>query len=192
MGKNEVYDAIEIVLEEIESVVVALKEEGADAFLKDEAGKVNDSLNRIEKVKNFRESVKTLQVECKQVFTQDFTKAGKAKKRNNATRLKRGLKTPEDCFRKPILEALSELNGSASVRKVLDHVNKKMENTLNEHDRQKLPSTGQVRWENTAQWCRNSMVEEGLLANDSPKGVWKLSEKGKEMLTKWKNENNSF
>jgi len=38
------------------------------------------------------------------------------------------------------------------------------------------------RWRNAAQWARNSMVNEGFLKNDSPHGVWEISDKGRAML----------
>ncbi|MCC7571175.1 winged helix-turn-helix domain-containing protein, partial [Candidatus Micrarchaeota archaeon] len=39
------------------------------------------------------------------------------------------------------------------------------------------------RWRNTAQWARNSMVnEEGFLKKDSPRGIWEISEKGRAFL----------
>ena len=36
-----------------------------------------------------------------------------------------------------------------------------------------------IRWRNTAQWTRNTMVNEGLLAKDSPWGIWEITEKGR-------------
>lgn len=38
------------------------------------------------------------------------------------------------------------------------------------------------RWRNAAQWARNSMVNEGLLKSGSPRGVWEITEKGREYL----------
>jgi hypothetical protein len=72
----------------------------------------------------------------------------------------------------PILEALAELDGSADVNKVLDRVGRKMRSRLDEHNMKPLPSDPKsVRWRNTAQWCRMTMVNEGLLKADSPRGV---------------------
>ena len=46
-----------------------------------------------------------------------------------------------------------------------------------------LPSDPKsVRWRNTAQWCRNTMVNEGLLKGDSPHGVWEITAAGKRAL----------
>ncbi|MCS7165951.1 MAG: winged helix-turn-helix domain-containing protein [Candidatus Calescibacterium sp.] len=78
----------------------------------------------------------------------------------------------------PILEALIELGGEATVKEVLKRVYNKVKDDLSQKDRDKLKS-GQIRWENTAQWARKKMVEEGLLSSSSPRGVWEITEKGK-------------
>ena len=92
-------------------------------------------------------------------------------------KLSKGLKTPEGAYRRPILEALYELGGRASVGDVLEVVEKKMK--LTEVDYQTVPS-GEIRWSNTAKWERRTLVENGLLKSKSecPKGIWELSDKG--------------
>jgi len=53
----------------------------------------------------------------------------------------------------------------------------------NTTDRQPLPSCpNTVRWRNTAQWSRNSLVQEGLMKADSSWGIWKISDRGGEAL----------
>jgi hypothetical protein len=93
-------------------------------------------------------------------------------------KLRKGLKTPQQAYRHPILEALYELGGSASVGDVLEVVEKKMKPLLNEVDYQKLPSGVDIRWRNTAMWERFRLVKEGLLKSESPDGIWELSDKG--------------
>ncbi|WP_052297133.1 winged helix-turn-helix domain-containing protein [Marinithermus hydrothermalis] len=113
----------------------------------------------------------------------------KPSKRKTRDRLSRGLRTPENAFRQPILEALVELGGSAPVNDVLERVQQKMAHVLNEYDYQPLPSDPRsARWRNTAQWCRNALVREGLMKSDSPYGIWEISEQGREALRLAKNE----
>ena len=58
-----------------------------------------------------------------------------------------------------------------------------MANRLTKYDLEPLPSENKtVRWRNTAQWCRNSLVREGLLKADSPFGIWEISESGRKAL----------
>ena len=47
------------------------------------------------------------------------------------------------------------------------------------------------RWRNAAQWARNSLVREGLLKNDSPRGVWEISDIGLERLNTAESKNAS-
>ncbi len=55
-----------------------------------------------------------------------------------------------------------------------------MEGMLNEYDYATLPSSPKtVRWLNTAQWYRNRLVREGAMRDDSPYGIWGISEKGR-------------
>lgn len=102
----------------------------------------------------------------------------KARTRAKGKKLRKGMKTPQQAYRYPILETLYELGGSASVGDVLKVVEKKMKPLLNEVDYQMLPSGVDVRWRNTAMWERFDLVKEGLLKSDSPDGIWELSDKG--------------
>lgn len=52
---------------------------------------------------------------------------------------------------------------------------------LPEHDRGTLKS-GDIRWRNTDQWARYDMKNQGLLAANSPTGVWEMTEQGRTYL----------
>jgi len=95
-------------------------------------------------------------------------------------KLTKGLKTPPQAYRRPILEALYELGGRASVQDVLKTVEQKVKSLLTEFDYQRLPSGIDTRWRNTAQWERLALVKDGLLKADSPSGIWELSNKGEQ------------
>ena len=67
----------------------------------------------------------------------------------------------------------------------VQRVGELMKDRLQEVDRQTLRSDpGTARWYNTAQWARNTMVAQGLLRSNSPRGVWELSEDGQRTLTR--------
>jgi restriction endonuclease Mrr len=100
----------------------------------------------------------------------------------HSERLPRGLRTPEEAFRVPILEALVELGGEAPLGEVLDRVEEMMGDQLNEHDRAMLPSGDAVRWRNTAQWARNALRKRGFIRDDSPRGIWAISKEGRHWL----------
>ena len=100
-----------------------------------------------------------------------------------AGRIRKGLRTPEAAFFCPILQALSDLGGSAKRSEVFLILEQSMRDVLKPIDYHILSSEAeQMRWQNSAQWARNLMVKEGLLQADSPVGLWEISEKGHEFL----------
>ncbi len=102
-----------------------------------------------------------------------------------AGRIRKGLRTPEPAFIRPILQALSDLGGAAKRSDVFTVLEQSMSDMLKPIDYQALSSEGgHLRWQNTAQWSRNLMVKEGLLKPDSPVGIWEITEKGRAFLLK--------
>lgn len=91
--------------------------------------------------------------------------------------------TPRDAYRLPILSVLVEKGGRATRTQVLDGVYVRVRSLLTSADLKGLPSNkGQIRWKNKAEWCRREMVEEGLLSDVSPRGVWEITEAGRRWL----------
>ena len=81
------------------------------------------------------------------------------------------------------LQALVDLGGRSELHRVLERVHEMMKGQLNEHALALLPSDGVTpRWRNTAQGARNSLREEGLIRDDTPRAVWEISEKGRQWL----------
>lgn len=115
---------------------------------------------------------------------QDIGVTGKSPRKGS--RLQKGLRTPNQTYRRPILEALDELGGRAYVDDVLKVVEEKVKPLLNAFDLQKLSSGMDVRWRNAVQWVRWTLVKEGMLKPDSPRGVWELSDKGANEISKGK------
>lgn len=89
--------------------------------------------------------------------------------------------TPQKHYRQPILEALVEMGGQGRVRDILAKVRAKVADKLNQKDYERLPS-GEIRWENWAKWERKRMVQEELLRDDSPVGIWEVTEKGRDWI----------
>jgi restriction system protein len=113
--------------------------------------------------------------------------------RQNLGRLQRGMRTPEERYYGPLLEVLTEMGGSAKVAEVLSRVGTKMKGILKPCDYEPLASgPDNPRWRNAVQWARNSMVREGLLKNDSPRGVWEISDKGNQWLGNMKSSSTNL
>ena len=182
MRGNEMNTAFEILLKEIELVTNSLNEEGAAAFKAGDYDAARRAIEEATRLADFREKVKALQKEWASLALKRPHRGAKARHAGKS-RLPRGLRTPEDAFRRPILEALLELGGKAPTGKVLDLVGEKMKAVLTKYDLEPLPSDPKsIRWRNTAQWCRNTLVREGLMKSDSPHGMWEISDLGRKVL----------
>lgn len=97
-------------------------------------------------------------------------------------KLPKGLKTPEDAYRKQILSVLVSMGGRGEMSTVLERVYERMKPVLNQYDREPVPTGTAIRWRNTAMFCRAQLKREGLLKADSPHGVWEISEAGRRWL----------
>jgi len=98
---------------------------------------------------------------------------------------KKGEITPHTDFYHPILEALVELGGSGKTKLVLDRVGEKMKGVLKPLDHENHKSSDkQIRWRNSAQWARNTMVNDDGRMKKSRNGIWEISDKGRKWLDK--------
>lgn len=91
-------------------------------------------------------------------------------------------KTPQSAYRVPILKALEQLGGKGRMREVLGTVYEKMKDNLTEDDLRPVPSGRAIRWKNTAQWELSTMIKDGLLRDDSPTGIWEITDEGRMYL----------
>jgi restriction system protein len=179
--------AFELLLEEIEEEIELVNQAGAKAFGEGQYERVDAARQQAGALTAYRRKLVELRREWQTLSTafdvaEDEDEQQKASRRDLG-RLQRGVRTPEETFRRPILQVLADMGGSGKVRDVLTQVEKMVRAELSEADYQHLPSTPNTpRWYNTAQWARNSMVQEGLLRDDSPRGTWEISEAGRRYL----------
>lgn len=177
--------AFEMLLEEIEAEIDFVTNIGSKSFEKRDFERAKDALEHAGKLTAFRDKTFLLRKEWTAMNRLEVDQEEKAEhaERQNLGRLQRGMRTPEEAYYKPILQALRDMGGSGKVAAVLDEVGKKMKSVLKKWDYEPLSSNpDNPRWRNAAQWARNSMVNEGLLKNDSPRGVWEMSDKGNQFL----------
>jgi hypothetical protein len=93
---------------------------------------------------------------------------------SSRSRRPRGQITNTAVFRPVIIEALKELGGVGKLRTIVQMVEHKMKEVLTDADYVIRPSDGRPVWYNTMNWQRYIMVQEGILKNNSPRGVWEL------------------
>jgi len=182
---NDVSAAFEMLLEEVEAEIDFVNGVGARAFNGRDYDKAKEALERSGSLTAFRDKVATLRKEWTAIAAaaereeDEQTRA----ERRNLGRLRKGRRTPESEYYLPILRVLEKMHGSGKVADVLDRVGIAMKPLLKDVDYQPLASEpSNPRWRNAAQWARNSMVHEGLLKADSPRGVWEITEAGRMML----------
>lgn len=180
MSQSQINSGIESLLELIEDTVNELNEEGAGAFKHGDYNRARSFLRDAERVSDFRYKVKTVQKEWQDLFyrPRNLPQTEKAEKSDSGKQFK-GIRTPEDAFRRPILESLVELKGSASWEKILQRMEIRLKKSLNEYDLEAVSTSPKVlRWYNTARWCLNTLSMEGLVKNDAAEGAWAITEKG--------------
>jgi len=180
---TNVIAAFEMLLEEIETEINFINSVGSKSFEKRDYDRAKEALEQAARLTAFRDKTAGLKKEWES-FTQieideEDVEAAQIQ-RQNLGRLQRGMRTPEEAYYVPILQVLTEMGGSGKVATVLDKVGVKMKHTLKKWDYDPLTANpDNLRWRNAAQWARNSMVNEGLLKNDSPRGIWEMSDKGR-------------
>jgi len=184
IGTQDVDTAFEMLLDAIDAVKKNLQREIAQAA-NDQRFDESERLSQIaQKVDAIQNQVKTLQNDWAAIFSNRSNgqrEAAPRQKGRKKKRLERGHRTPEDAYRRPILEALVELGGSAPAKEVLELVEQKMRRILNNVDYQSVDS-GYIRWMVAARWCRKELVREGLMRKGSPRGIWEITEQGRRWL----------
>ena len=187
---TNVVAALDVLLEEIEAEIEFVNRVGARTFEERDYEKAKDALERVGQIISFRDKADALRREWQTLFAKEEDEEGTEAhtERRNLGRLRRGLRTPEEAYYRPILETLETLGGSAQVPKVLDRVLQHMKGILREVDYEPLAHDPEMpRWRNTAQWARYSMVKEGLLRGSGPRGIWEISDLGRQFLQKVNN-----
>lgn len=186
---TDVPTAFDVLLEEIEAEIGFVDKAGALAFEQRNHDQARQALERADYLTAFRAKVVGLRDEWYADLkpTKEMPigeEEDQSASRRNLGRLKKGRKTPEAVYYRPILQALVDLGGSANLNDVLERVGGMVKGILKPVDYEPMPSDpDQVRWRNTAQWARYTMVKERLLRDDSPRGIWEVTDRGRKMLT---------
>jgi hypothetical protein len=158
ISSSTAFDALD---DEIEARLAKLQAEIADAAKRGGFDRVGDLAKAAQELSQLRKDL--------QGFEKRFGRLVEAEEEpgGEGARIHKGLKTPQEAYRSPILQALVELGGRSNLNPVLDRVYALMKGRLNEYDLTPLASDGVTpRWRNTAQWARNDLREQGLIRDD--------------------------
>jgi len=183
---DNILTSLEILLDELDSIIPDLNQQGARLMDEKKYAEARQVIAKAEAVVAFQAKVQGLREEWVRMAVPPTRKPKKKVrpiKRTMTTMLETGLRTPNQAYLLPILQALVRLGGSGKVGAVLDLVEEIMGDQLNKYDYQSLPSNPKIlRWRNNAQWARLKLVQDGYLASDSPRGVWEITEAGRQRV----------
>lgn len=184
---ENVSSAFDLLLEEIEAEIEFVSRIGARAFEARDYDKAKEVLERSGLLTAFRDKVAALRKEWEALTAAEQHEDEVTRsERRNLNRLRKGLRTPESAYYLAILRVLCDMGGSAKMHDVLAKVGEAMKPVLRDVDYQPLASDPDMpRWRNAAQWARYSMVKEGLLKADSPRGIWEITNAGRDYLRKY-------
>ena len=96
-------------------------------------------------------------------------------------RAPRGSLLPQHEYEGPLLQSLMELGGRAPTSEVVERTGTHLGDKLTPADREVLVS-GEVRWKNRVQFVRLGLIKQGLIAKDSPRGMWAITDAGQDRV----------
>lgn len=183
---RDVLDWFDELVDEIVNAVKATRETASQAVLRgndDEARLLMEQANAMEICREHVETIRKEWAAIKKIsIPRKYTR--KNKNASSNSKIKRGERTPEEDYFIPILSVLEAMGGKGKVKDVISRLYNVMKGQFKPADLLMLPKNKTPRWSNAAQWARNSMVYQGLLKSHSPRGVWEISDKGREHLRK--------
>lgn len=184
---DDVSSALSLLRDSLSEEEQRIRAEGAQAMQSGEYDTATDVIDFAKRLLSFRDKVEGLVTEWDELA--DLRdKASPAVQEIVSKRFfghrKAGDITTQMDYCPYLLEVLVEMGGSGKTRAVIDAVGEKMKAVLKPKDYEVHHSQGkQIRWRNTVQWARNLMVnEDGRMKNDSKRGIWEISPKGREWL----------
>lgn len=184
MDTNEAFDTL---LRQLRQALKQAQETGGRAFQEERFDEAQAAAKRGQEITARIQQMETLQTEwAKLVYgvpTTQVQRVGSA--RRKARRLPRGEKTPQEDFYLPILAALKEMGGRGRTKEVIERVEQMIQDRLRDMDWEMLSDGRSIRWRNAAMWARYDMVQKGLLASDSPRGIWEIMEAGRAYLREY-------
>ncbi len=139
---SNILAAFELLLEEIEDEIELVNQAGAKAFSEGQYERVDAARQQAINLTTYRGELVTLRKEWQSLSTAFDAEADEGEEnkvvRRDLGRLKRGVRTPEEAFRLPILHVLKTMGGSGKVREVLEQVEHLMHDQLSEADYEAL------------------------------------------------------
>ncbi|TET08349.1 hypothetical protein E3J84_06300 [Candidatus Aerophobetes bacterium] len=88
----------------------------------------------------------------------------------------------------PLLKVIADAGGELLMAKAIRAVEKFFPSLTEDDKLEPLPSGRSKRWSNRVQWARQRLIQEGHLDRQAPRGIWRITQEGKEYLEReWPN-----
>lgn len=192
MINKEVIPAFDMLLEELETIIPVLNDQGKKLMDQMKYPEARAVIAKAEAVIAFQDKVRALKAEwlslevppTKSPIIQKFKKPTKKKlTRITTTKLEEGKRTKNEDFRMPILQALVDAGGSMRFSYLIDDLENRMKDKLTADDWGILASDGKtIRWKNNVGWAKKPMLDAGFLSTTAPMGIWEITAAGRNAL----------
>jgi restriction system protein len=184
---DDVGTALHLLQETLEDEKDRINEDGAEAMKRGDYSTAKSVIDFAERLSAFQSTVSLLEREWREIDALREESAPAVKEivsKGFFGKSRKGEITSHFDYYRPLLEVLAAMGGKGKTKEVIDAVGAKMKSTLKPKDYEIHKSKGKpIRWRNSVQWARNSMVNhEGLMKPDSSTGIWEISTKGREWL----------
>ena len=180
--------AFEVLLEEGEKLLQQIRQRGAEALLEgdhhftDWANQRSRALDEaLKTLRDFQKNVKII-LHGRSAVPSSPQPAPRRRRR-------RGTGIPQSEYMTLILVELLEVGGRATTDAMRERLWHRFKDQLGPDDLAGQPSSPNVQvWWNRACWARNVLREQRLIKEDSPRGIWELTQKGREEAEKRRDE----
>jgi predicted CopG family antitoxin len=135
----------------------------------------------LERVTSFSDTAEDVIVRLLDAAEREET--GSVSSYRQGSRANPGSILPEREYWRPILRIVEAAGGSAVADDVIETLEAEMRDVFKARDLDRL-KTGEVRWRNRARFARLRMREQGLLSDTSHRGIWEITEAGREYLAR--------
>lgn len=182
-----VKEAFNLLIESLEEEASSINHVGGAAFDCGDYSTVDEIRQKAAAITLLREKVLAMRTEWEDIMPPqaevNHAEDEQRVPRRDLGRVSKNMRTNEHEFELPVLKALVELGGKASTAQVVDSVGVIMKDIL--HDADYLPHLSdpkEIRWRNAAHWARNTMVKKGDMEKVVKRGVWVISEQGRQRV----------
>jgi restriction system protein len=189
---NDLEITFDLLLDEMKRSILVLHEQMKDAVDHADYARVTTLVEAAQKMTSYLGEIERVEADVAALLPGESPEvrsvgdqSGASNNKQHSGRLAKGLRTPDSVYIPLLLAALAEMGGRGTIQQVTDRVGERMRDDLNEYDLQTLPSDPDtLRWRNAVAWVRQTLIEQGLMRKDSPRGIWELSDEGRDQAAR--------